>query len=101
MSDTPAGSLEHSLAQLHLELARAPRLDDQTRERLRAALDDIEHRIRDRRIQEEDVPPGGGDTSDAIHSHPLEALAVGFETDHPSLAASVRRFIDLLGQTGL
>jgi hypothetical protein len=31
----------------------------------------------------------------------LEALAVVFEAEHPSLSASLREFIDLLGRAGL
>jgi hypothetical protein len=31
----------------------------------------------------------------------LERLAVQFEADHPTLAASSRRLIDLLGKAGL
>ena len=43
---------------------------------------------------------GAAPAADAA-PHPLESLAVGFEADHPTLAASVRQFIDLLGQAGL
>jgi hypothetical protein len=96
MTDATRHSLKQSLTQLHAELARAPRLDENTRQRLRAALADIE-----RRLHAGDAGPrvstGPGDTA----AHPLETLAVGFEADHPTLAASVRRFIDLLGQAGL
>ncbi len=35
------------------------------------------------------------------NSSRLEALAVRFEADHPSLAASLRRLIDLLGEVGI
>jgi hypothetical protein len=31
----------------------------------------------------------------------LEALAVRFEADHPSLAATVRRLVDLLSEVGI
>lgn len=31
----------------------------------------------------------------------LEALAVRFEADHPSLAATLRRLVDLLGEVGI
>jgi Domain of unknown function (DUF4404) len=106
--DTP-DSLQRSLARLQQELAGAPRLDDQAKQRLRAALADIEQRIVQRGERpvapapaaesSGTVPPGSAPGGSS--SHPLEALAVGFETDHPSLAASVRQFIDLLGQAGL
>jgi Domain of unknown function (DUF4404) len=92
MTDAQSHPLKQSLAQLHAELARAPRLDATAKQHLRAALADIE-----RRMQQEG---GAAPTADAS-PHPLEALAVGFEADHPSLAASVRQFIGLLGQAGL
>jgi Domain of unknown function (DUF4404) len=31
----------------------------------------------------------------------LEALAVRFEADHPSLAATLRRLVDLLSEVGI
>jgi hypothetical protein len=31
----------------------------------------------------------------------LESLAVRFEADHPGLAATLRRLIDLLGKAGI
>jgi hypothetical protein len=91
MTDAQPNTLKQSLTQLHAELARAPRLDENSKQRLHAALAEIE-----RRMHEGSVAPAADATP-----HPLEALAVGFEADHPSLAASVRQFIDLLGQAGL
>jgi len=80
MSDLEPNSLQRSLAQLHAELAGAPRLDEKSRQMLRE----------------------GGPTPAAQASpHRLEGLAVGFEADHPALAASLREFIDLLGRAGL
>jgi hypothetical protein len=96
MTDATRHSLKHSLSQLQAELARAPRLDDNTRQRLRAALADIE-----RRLHVADAAPVASAEPTDTAPHPLETLAVGFEADHPTLAASVRRFIDLLGQAGL
>jgi hypothetical protein len=91
MTNGPPDTLKQSLAQLHAQLAQAPRLDESAKQRLHAALAQIEQRI-----QQGSVAAAGDATP-----HPLEALAVGFEADHPSLAASVRQFIDLLGQAGL
>ena len=91
MSDLEPNSLQRSLAQLHAELAGAPRLDEKSRQMLREALADIERLLRE-----------GGPTPAAQASpHRLEGLAVGFEADHPALAASLREFIDLLGRAGL
>jgi hypothetical protein len=91
MADIEPNSLQRSLAKLRSELAGAQRLDDKSRGMLHAALVDIESRLK----QEGATP-----AADAA-PHRLESLAVGFETDHPTLAASVRQFIDLLGQAGL
>jgi hypothetical protein len=96
MADTEQSSLRQSLKQLQAELARAPRLDESAKQHLRAALADIERRMHERG----ETPVADGMPSGAS-AHPLEALAVGFEIDHPTLAASVRQFIDLLGQAGL
>jgi hypothetical protein len=96
MTDATRHSLKQSLTQLQAELARAPRLDENTRQRLHAALADIE-----RRLHAADAEPPASAGPDDGARHPLESLAVGFEADHPTLAASVRRFIDLLGQAGL
>jgi hypothetical protein len=91
MTDMEPNSLQRSLAKLHSELARAQRLDAKSRGMLHAALVDIEGRLNQK---------GSAATADAA-PHRLESLAVGFEADHPTLAASVRQFIDLLGQAGL
>jgi hypothetical protein len=91
MSDIETSSLQQSLAKLRAELASANRLDDKARDRLHAALVDIESRLQQK---------GAAPAADAA-PHRLESLAVGFEAEHPTLAASVRQFIDLLGQAGL
>jgi len=91
MSDIETSSLQQSLAKLRAELASANRLDDKARDRLHAALVDIEGRLQQK---------GAAPAADAA-PHRLESLAVGFEAEHPTLAASVRQFIDLLGQAGL
>jgi hypothetical protein len=36
-----------------------------------------------------------------LHRNRLEEAAVGFEVEHPSLAAGLRQLIDLLGKAGL
>jgi len=93
MVEIEPNSLQRSLSLLHVELARAQRLDDMSRQMLHAALADIEQRLGQK---ENDAAP-----AEHAAPHRLEALAVGFEADHPSLAASVRQFIGLLGQAGL
>jgi len=91
MVDAETDSLQRSLSRLHAELASAHRLDEKSRQALRAELAGIEARLRARSAA----------TAGAATPHGLEALAVGFEADHPSLAASLRQFIELLGQAGL
>ncbi|HEV7985481.1 MAG TPA: DUF4404 family protein [Steroidobacteraceae bacterium] len=89
--DAESDSLQRSLTRLRAELARAHRLDEKSRQMLRAALTDIEIRLREKSAA----------AAEAAAPHGLDALAVGFEADHPSLAASLRQFIELLGQAGL
>jgi hypothetical protein len=91
MTDVEPDSLQLYLAKLRAELVSAQRLDEQSRGRLHAALAEIESRLHKK---------GAAPAADAA-PHRLESLAVGFEADHPSLAASLRQFIDLLGQAGL
>jgi len=86
-----AESLQSTLARLRADLARTPRLDENARTLLRGALADIEARL-----SQKDAAAG-----EAAAPHRLEALAVGFETEHPSLAAGLRQLIELLGQAGL
>jgi hypothetical protein len=91
---SPAGtsspSLEQSLAQLHADLAAAAPVDEHTRQLLRSLLADIERLLR------EGEPAAGAQVP-----HRLEGLAVAFEAQHPTLAANLRQFIDLLGRAGL
>jgi hypothetical protein len=91
MADSNPDSLQLYIAKLRSELASAQRLDEQSRGRMHTALADIESRL-----QKKDAA-----TAADAERHPLESLAVGFENDHPSLAASLRQFIDLLGKAGL
>jgi hypothetical protein len=84
-------SLQRALTALHTELGRSTRLDDASRAALRGALGEIEARLRH----------PDGTAAAAAAPHGLDAMAVGFEADHPALAASLRRFIELLGQAGL
>jgi hypothetical protein len=90
-AETPSHPLEQSLAQLHADLAGAARVDEHTRALLRALLADIERLLKE----------GGGAAAGTPVPHRLEGLAVEFEAEHPSLAANLRQFIDLLGRAGL
>jgi hypothetical protein len=90
MKNARVDSLQQALTRLHAELASSTRLDDKSRAGLRAALADIERRLKQGSAGDQPAEP-----------HGLDSLAVGFEAEHPSLAASLRQFIELLGQAGL
>jgi hypothetical protein len=97
--------LQQSLSKLHQELAGTPRVDDSSKRLLRDVLGDIERLL--------GTAPAGATASAATASAAtdaaapaeptsrLEALAVEFEAEHPSLSASLREFVDLLGRAGL
>lgn len=83
-----AEQLRKALEQLHDELSRSPQLDDETLRLLRDVVGDAS------RLE---APAG----APSPHAHRLEAVAVGFEAEHPTLAAALRQFIDLLGKAGV
>jgi len=83
-----AGQLRKTLEQLHDELSHAPQLDEETRRLLRDVVNDASRL---------DAPAG----APSPHAHRLEAAAVGFEAEHPTLAAALRQIIDLLGKAGV
>jgi hypothetical protein len=82
-----AETLKQALAKKHDDLARAAALDDQSRQLLRDIMGDVEE-------------PGASDAL-AARKHRLEALAIGFEAEHPTLAAGLREFGDLLAKAGV
>jgi Domain of unknown function (DUF4404) len=92
--------LQQSLSKLHQELAGTPRVDDSSKRLLRDVLGDIERLLGT-------APAAGNAAAAAEAAAPaepasrLEALAVEFEAEHPSLSASLREFVDLLGRAGL
>ena len=91
MSQPPAPdreSLHTLLAKVHERLSEADALDTGARELLSQVMADIERALAQERAAQ-------------THTPRLEALAVRFEADHPALAASLRRLIDLLGNAGI
>jgi hypothetical protein len=92
-----SNDLQQSLSQLHAVLVRAPSVDESSKRLLREVLSDIE-----RLLSNGGAIPAARSAAPPAASLPrLEALAVGFEAEHPSLAASLREFIDLLARAGM
>jgi hypothetical protein len=85
-------SYREHLAKLHAELTAANRPDTNDGESLSKMILDI-HGLIDK--------PESTPTPDKTLSDRLERLAVQFEADHPTLAASARRLVDLLGEVGI
>jgi hypothetical protein len=87
-------TLRERLAKLHAELDNAHRENPATRQSLGEILPDVKRMV--------DQPSGAGAES-SVKSLPdrLERVAVQFEAEHPTLAASARRLIDLLSEVGI
>ncbi len=96
-----SNTLREQLAKLHAELADAQQVEPHIRELLGKVMVDIS------RLIEQPATAHGASTGSprlpagAMVADQLEGVAVRFEADHPSLAASIRRFVDLLGKVGL
>jgi len=93
--------LRDHLTRLHEELKRAPRVDAASTQLLGELMENIQQLM----ARSNDA---GGDRvahPDAAYATSLparlEKIAVLFEVDHPTLAASSRRLVDLLGKVGL
>ena len=76
------------LAQLHERLRSARSLDPESRKLLATVARDIEQAL-------------ASDGASAVAAEPVEALAVRFEADHPSLAGVLRQIMDTLGKAGI
>jgi hypothetical protein len=87
-------SLRERLAKLHAELADAHQQNPATRASLGGILPDVKRML--------DQPTGAPAPSvDKSLSERLEKVAVQFEAEHPTLAASARRLVDLLNEVGI
>jgi phytoene/squalene synthetase len=86
-------TLRGHLSTLHEELRDARQIDPRSSALLGEVLKDIQ-RILD--ADNAEARAGAVPLADR-----LEKVAVQFEADHPALAASSRRLIDLLGKVGL
>jgi hypothetical protein len=86
-------SLRDLVAKLHGELTEALRADPKSRESLSDMMKDI-NRLVDKPTEMPSSPQGS-------FPERLERVAVQFEAAHPTLAASARRLVDLLGEVGI
>lgn len=86
-------SLREHLAKVHAELTEALRADPKSRDTLNDMMRDIDRLI--------DKPADTAASSHATLPDRLERVAVQFEAAHPTLAASARRLVDLLGEVGI
>ena len=80
--------LEVLLAELHKRLKQARSLDPESRQLLVTVARDIENALEN-------------DDASSVAPEPVEALAVQFEADHPSLAGVLRQIMDTLGKAGI
>ncbi len=90
-------ALNEQIRKLHEELANVRRLEPRSSQLLGEIMSDIK-----RLTDESSAAPASPAAASAV-SLPdrLEEIAVQFEADHPTLAASSRRLVDLLGKAGL
>ena len=86
-------SVHDLLAKLHAEMTEALQDDPKSRESLSGTMQDISRLI--------ESPDASSSAADESLADRLERIAVQFEADHPTLAASTRRLVDLLGEVGI
>jgi hypothetical protein len=84
-------SLRERLAKLHAELSNAHQQNPASRPSLGEILPDVQ-RMMDQ--------PAGASVDKSLRER-LESVAVQFEAEHPTLAASARRLIELLNEVGI
>lgn len=89
-------ALREHLTQLHDELKGAKQIDAESAPLLTEIMQDIKRLLAPTTA----APPGATPAAESLPDR-LETIAVLFEADHPTLAASSRRLIDLLGKVGL
>jgi hypothetical protein len=84
--------LKDQLAALHAELARTRSVDDaELRQQLIVLLGDITRLL--------GKPASAGEQHSLVEH--LDALAVQFEAEHPSLGTAIRQVVDALGKAGI
>lgn len=101
--------LREHLKRLHDELREVRQVDLRSSELLAEVLKDIQRLLpgeagsaaQPAHAAPRATPTAAADAATASLPSRLERLAVQFEVDHPTLAESLRRLIDLLGKAGL
>ena len=95
--------LRDQLSKLHEELGGVRHVDPRSKQLLTEVLEDIQRLLQPDRAPapQPGSPPSGVPAGNASLPERLEKVAVQFEADHPTLATSSRRLIDLLGKAGL
>jgi Domain of unknown function (DUF4404) len=111
MSQPPVDreSLQVLLARIHERLNEAGSVDAGSREMLGQVMGDIERALAQGAPPSVVTAPASATAtadlsatgSTEANTSRLEALAVRFEADHPSLAATLRRLVDLLSEVGI
>lgn len=106
-------SLRDLAGKLHAQLSDALRDDPESLASLRDVMQDINRMIDQPAALSTGAPSTGAPPTAAPSSGSrpaaaqgalpdrLERIAVQFEADHPTLAASARRLVDLLGEVGI
>jgi hypothetical protein len=89
-----SNDLRDQLNRLHAELSNSQHVEPQDRQILADVMQDIK-----RLLEPSGAAPGTAGAASIADR--LEGLAVQFEANHPALAVSTRRFIDLLGKVGV
>jgi hypothetical protein len=89
-------SLRNLVSKLHAEMADALRADPKSREHLSEMMQDI-----NRLIDKPPASPASPASPQGSLPDRLERIAIQFEADHPTLAASARRLVDLLSEVGI
>ena len=85
-------SLRQLLERVHERLTHTGALDEPSRELLTTVMRDIDRAL---------SRPAKSSAQKLDAAPRLEALAVRFESEHPSLAGVLRQLIDALGKAGI
>jgi Domain of unknown function (DUF4404) len=87
-------TLRERLAKLHADLTQAQKENPAARQSLGEILPDVKRLV-------DQLPGAEAAAKDRSLPDRLEGVAVRFEAEHPTLAASARQLIDLLSEVGI